>query len=71
MRAAERARKKFQPVSDPQLRKIASLSRKAGIDLPEVRSKKQASKALDGLEEFLSPQQQLEGFSEATGEGVR
>lgn len=65
-RAAERARKNSQPVSDPQRKTLERLSRRAGIELPKVHTKAQASKALDGLEAFLSPQPQLEGFSSST-----
>ncbi|HYJ21349.1 MAG TPA: hypothetical protein VEW07_04930 [Solirubrobacterales bacterium] len=67
MRKAERARKKFQPVSVPQRETLERLSKRAGIVLPEVRTKKQAGKALDRLEEFLSSPPQLEGFSASTG----
>jgi len=70
MRAAERARKNFRPVSVPQRETLERLSKRAGIEpLEDVRTKAQASKALDGLEEFLSPQQQLEGFGDATAAG--
>lgn len=62
-RAAERARKNFRPVSAPQRRKLASQSRKAGIELPQVRTKKQASDALGRLEQFLT-QPALEGFGD-------
>jgi hypothetical protein len=44
---------------------LASLSDKAGIELPQVRSKKQASDALDRLQGFLT-QPALEGFSAST-----
>ena len=64
--AAERARKKHRPVSDPQRKTLASLSRKAGIELPRVRNKAEASKALTGLEGFLTCRPQLEGFSAST-----
>lgn len=63
--AAERARKSFQPVSAVQHRTLASLSRRAGIELPRVRTKKQASDALTRLGALLI-QSQLEGFSVST-----
>jgi hypothetical protein len=72
-RRAERARKKFQPVSKPQRRTLVSLSRRAGIEVPQVRTKDQASDALDRLESFLT-QPVLEGFGVSTGaegEGAR
>lgn len=67
MRAAERARKKFRPVSDRQREALERLSKRAGIVEPEVRTKRQASDALTKLELFLTPstQPQLEGFNEA------
>lgn len=65
-RKAETARKNFRPVSKPQRRNLARLSRQAGIELPQVRTKKQATDALTRLETFLSPQQQLEGFGSST-----
>lgn len=61
----ERARKRFQPVSKPQRRTLASLARQAGIERPHVRTKDEASDALDRLKAFLT-QPQLEGFSAAT-----
>jgi hypothetical protein len=70
MRAAERARKKFRPVSDRQRSTLKRLSKRAGIEpLQGVRSKAQASDALTKLEAFLSPptQPQLEGFNEGGG----
>lgn len=66
-RKAERARKNFCPVSKPQRRHLARLSRQADIELPQVRTEKQATDALTRLEAFLSPQQQLEGFGSSTG----
>lgn len=66
---AERARKRFRPVSEPQRRALASLSRKAGIELPQVRNKAQASDALTRLEDLLA-RPQLDGFSEALRESV-
>lgn len=66
MRVAERARKNFRSVSDRQHKTLASLSRKAGIELPEVRTKKQASRALTKLDTFLSTPPQLPGFSAST-----
>jgi hypothetical protein len=74
MRAAERARKKFRPVSDRQRSTLKRLSKRAGIVEPEVRTKRQASDALTRLEDLLtlSTQQQLDGFNEASGsEGER
>jgi hypothetical protein len=70
--AAERARKKFRPVSVPQRETLERLSKRAGIELPEVRTKRQASDALTRLEDFLTPstQQQLEGFNEESGSEV-
>lgn len=67
-RAAERARKRFRPVYDPQRKELKRLSIKAGIELPEPRNKKQASDALTRLEAFLT-QPQLEGFSASTSAG--
>lgn len=64
--AAERARKNFRPVSDPQRKELARLSKKSGVVLPQVRTKAQASDALTRLETFLSPQPQLEGFGVST-----
>jgi hypothetical protein len=60
-RAAERARKNFRPVSVPQRKELARLARKGGVELPQVRTKKQASDALTRLELFLT-QPALEGF---------
>jgi hypothetical protein len=68
MRAAERARKKFRPVSVRQRETLERLSKRAGIEpLEGVRTKRQASDALDRLKVFLTPstQPQLEGFNEA------
>jgi hypothetical protein len=73
MRAAERARKKFRPVSDRQRSTLKRLEKRAGIEpLEGVRSKAQASDALTRLEDFLTPstQQQFGGFNEATGSEV-
>ena len=68
MRAAERARKNFRPVSDRQHSTLKRLSKRAGIVEPEVRTKRQASDALTRLEDLITPstQPQLEGFNEAT-----
>jgi hypothetical protein len=60
-RAAERARKSFRPVSASQRAQLVRLSQRAGIELPQVRTKKQASDALTRLKHFLT-QPQLEGF---------
>ena len=67
-RKAEWARRKgkLAGVSKPQRRTLASLSRKAGIEEPEVRTKAEATKALTGLEKLLSLPPQLEGFSAST-----
>jgi len=65
-KAAERARKNHRPVSKPQHKTLASLSRKAGIELPRVRNKAEASRALTGLEDLLTRPPQLEGFSAST-----
>jgi hypothetical protein len=67
MRKAERARKRFRPVSAPQRKTLARLSKRAGIELPEVRTKAQAGDALDRLKSFLT-QPQLEGFVDATAQ---
>jgi hypothetical protein len=63
-KAAERARKNFRPVSAPQRKTLASLSRRAGVELPQVRTKAQAGDALDRLKLFLT-QPQLEGFNDS------
>jgi hypothetical protein len=68
MRAAERARKNFRPVSDPQRTTLERLSKRAGVELPQVRTKDQAGDALDRLKLFLT-QPQLEGFSASIGGG--
>lgn len=69
MRAAERARKKFRPVSDPQRRELERRSRQAGVEMPVVRTKAQAGDALDRLKSFLT-QPQLEGFGDSTSDPV-
>ena len=53
MRATERARKRFRPISVPQRETLERLSKRAGIELPEVRTKAQAGDALDRLKSFL------------------
>jgi hypothetical protein len=64
-RRAEGRRKLFRAASSAQRRTLAKLSKQAGVVLPEVHQKAEASKALDGLTRFLT-QPQLDGFGDST-----
>lgn len=53
MQRAERARKRFRPATPAQKRALIRRSREAGMEVPVVRTKAQASDALTRLEKFL------------------
>jgi hypothetical protein len=61
---AERARRANRLPSDRQRRTLALLSRRAGIEMPEVRWRSEASDAITRLERLLR-QPILDGFKEA------